>query len=821
MKTYSLLQFLSEPVSHILDSSEEYAFRSISPTAFTVENSDAVSKIIIPVIQRDYAQGREENKVMRGEFIGSMFSSLETGEQLKLDFVYGTLQRIPGGTRFLPLDGQQRLTTLFLLHWYIIKKEIPEDAEDEILYKNLLSKFSYETRDTSRRFFAELINFKHAGNSIVKEIIDSYWFSDHFKLDPTVSGILNTLETIENFYQKSEKKGSILESLLKGGIVFYVLPMDRFKLTDDLYIKLNARGKILSPFENFKADFIGFIKKQLELSSSMTLSNGITMPHYDYIGNKFDNDWSNLFWSEIRTKGKGRENKIPAESLDAYFFRFIHRLFINNYILDYIGIDINKDTVYRELLSKEADQKYSTFDFYIKNRLIHSTGVMEMEILLDFYLKNFTSIRGLIMPLWDMETKWDIYSEKYTMTDRMLFDAVNQYILNNAQAELNQKRFSEWIRIVWNLISDPDIRSIEANKTVMHVIRSIAVYSGRINAALADGTLDEYMGSLKNIHHSQLQEEKQKAVLMAGTNAILWEQEIYKAETHKLWEGNIGFLLQGSHNPQQLADRYSIAGKIFDSKRPFGLVKEQEHALMRYVIASHVSYDELKVFNFSDNEINWKTYLRRNNSVKDIISKLLSCSCMEKVHSQIRQVLLNESGLINANSKEKKAHKNLYSNNIFHSWMQNDGVNKLRWREEHIYAFRQSAWYSKVMIDGCRNELTQALIDRFGLEQPNFRCSSSNYFMGEHYELFLNLGEMRVSFYFDIKNYLHLGLWSGYNPKLALERNVKDAWIEVHTFGIDNISSSDDVSRFIKAVEQKITGAEMESLLVSMFKMSN
>ena len=36
--------------------------------------------------------------------------------------------------------------------------------------------------------------------------------------------------------------------------------MDQFKLTDDLYIKLNARGKVLSPFENFKADLIGFVK---------------------------------------------------------------------------------------------------------------------------------------------------------------------------------------------------------------------------------------------------------------------------------------------------------------------------------------------------------------------------------------------------------------------------------------------------------------------------------------------------------------------------------------------------------------------------------
>ena len=45
-------------------------------------------------------------------------------------------------------------------------------------------------------------------------------------------------------------------------IVFYVLPMEQFKLTDDLYIKLNARGKVLSSFENFKAWQFGEVEER-------------------------------------------------------------------------------------------------------------------------------------------------------------------------------------------------------------------------------------------------------------------------------------------------------------------------------------------------------------------------------------------------------------------------------------------------------------------------------------------------------------------------------------------------------------------------------
>lgn len=816
MKTYSLLQFLSEPVNQILDSSEEYSFRSINPESYVAAGNNAISKIIIPVIQRDYAQGRKENMAMREEFIASMFSSMEKGEKLKLDFIYGTLQRMPGATHFLPLDGQQRLTTLFLLHWYIIKMEIPHDSEQEIHYRALLSKFSYETRDTSRRFFTELIKFRPVAYSVVKQISDSYWFSDHFKLDPTVDGVLNTLRTIEGFYQKSEKKGDLMHALRDGAIIFYVLPMDRFKLTDDLYIKLNARGKILSPFENFKADFIGFIKTQPELSASVILRNGITMPHYDHIGNKLDNDWSNLFWSEIKARTKQLENKGPAKSLDVYFFRFIHRIFINNYILNYNAADINKDTVYRELINKEADLKYSSFDFYTQKRLINKTVVMEMEILLDFYLKNTTEISSCTVPLWNIGTAWDLYNDKYTMTDRMLFDAVNQYILNNRRDEFNKNAFKEWIRIVWNLISDPDIRSIESNKTVMQLIRDIAAYSGCINKALAGGDLDGKIDSLKNIHLAQLLEEKQKASLMDGNCGEEWKEQIHNAESHKLLEGNIGFLLHGIKEPCQLQSRFSIAEKIFDSRKPFTLLKGQQHALMRYIIACFTDYGDLTSFNFSDNEINWKNYLRRNSKVKHIISKLLDCSNIEEVVSKIKDSLEKDSILTEANSKEKKAHKNLYSDNKFHSWMQNDGVNKLRWRDKHIYAYRQSAWYSKVMIDGYRNELTHRLIDRFNLEEPNYRCSNSNYFMGENYELFRDLNGIRINFYFDIHNNLHIGIWSEYNPKLSLEREIKDAWIEVHSFEIDDITGIGDINGFIIAIEQKIIAADPESLLLSM-----
>ncbi len=103
--------------------------------------------IEIPKIQRDYAQGRVDEgvKKKRDKFLEALHSALITdGKQQTLDFVYGD----EDNSVFQPLDGQQRLTTLFLLHWFVALKEGQLTQE----VKNILSKFTYETRTSSREF---------------------------------------------------------------------------------------------------------------------------------------------------------------------------------------------------------------------------------------------------------------------------------------------------------------------------------------------------------------------------------------------------------------------------------------------------------------------------------------------------------------------------------------------------------------------------------------------------------------------------------------------------------------------------------------------
>lgn len=100
--------------------------------------------ILIPAIQRDYAQGRITATAtkIRKNFVEELKDYLLDGTSHSLDFIYGY------GTDkfFIPLDGQQRLTTLWLLLMYLFQgwlSAIQQIKPREFVYKQLSSLLLY------------------------------------------------------------------------------------------------------------------------------------------------------------------------------------------------------------------------------------------------------------------------------------------------------------------------------------------------------------------------------------------------------------------------------------------------------------------------------------------------------------------------------------------------------------------------------------------------------------------------------------------------------------------------------------------------------
>lgn len=278
-----------------------HSFKDIFETTFMDGDEEVtLQRIIIPIIQRDYAQGRRDPDIdrVRSRFLDSLHSAV-MNKPITLDFVYGD---IDADGVMTPLDGQQRLTTLFLLHWYATKKEdVPEEE------CGFLSNFGYETRYSARYFCIELTKFKPSFKvKISEEIIDQAWFPLDWQKDPTISSMLVMLDAID---EKFKDVDNLWNQLKNGAITFYFLPIRDMGLTDELYIKMNSRGKPLTRFEHFKAELERCMRSVDEDVARRVMR-------------KIDREWTDMLW-QYRDSGSGSPDDTITDDEFLKYFHFI------------------------------------------------------------------------------------------------------------------------------------------------------------------------------------------------------------------------------------------------------------------------------------------------------------------------------------------------------------------------------------------------------------------------------------------------------------------------------------------------------------------
>ena len=103
---------------NITNNFEELTFRSLL---------DKYDKILIPMIQRDYAQGRTDKKAqeVRINLLNDIFD--EKKKSIHFDLIFGSCEKRNenDGEKqcFVPVDGQQRLTTLFLYIYIMLIRQ--------------------------------------------------------------------------------------------------------------------------------------------------------------------------------------------------------------------------------------------------------------------------------------------------------------------------------------------------------------------------------------------------------------------------------------------------------------------------------------------------------------------------------------------------------------------------------------------------------------------------------------------------------------------------------------------------------------------------
>lgn len=470
-------------------------------------------KIEIPIIQRDYAQGRKDKKEIRENFLGALFDSVNGNHPIKLDFIYGNLDENVSH----PLDGQQRLTTLFLLHWYAAAKE-GYLTEEKI---NIFKKFTYETRISSREFCNELVSKAisiRENTDLSLEIIDSSWFFLSWKKDPTIDAMLRTIDDIHSsFYPVENIWGKLTGS--NRLIDFYHIDLEGIGLTDDLYIKMNARGKLLSPFENFKASFQKLINDNNWDENKDFLKT---------FALKVDTIWTDLFWRNSQ-----------KNDIDSAFIRFISTVVMCRKA---IKKSENRLSIISNLQDKPNTVKPSFFE---KQDFIYLCKVLDKYY--EIY-HNKTDLK-VDFTFFQHSPEDSIFSavvyegQNASYTQKALFYAQTEYLLN--VEEFDKEKFSEWMRVIRNITSRGDVVK---SGTRPAIVRSPATFDGVINLIheLSSGcdNIYEYL-SINEVNSSfakeQIKEERLKSEIIVHDTQN--REVIFDTEDTNLLQGKINFAL--------------------------------------------------------------------------------------------------------------------------------------------------------------------------------------------------------------------------------------------------------------------------------------
>lgn len=518
---------------------------SIQRTFRELFNDAAFTNVEIPIIQRDYAQGRSSTQEVRTQFIDDLYTTLSLPPDapdlpLDLDFVYGSLEETPRA--FCPLDGQQRLTTLFLLHWYLACKDNKIVDFQAFMRNGCKSRFTYKVRPSSQEFFDELVaaSFDFSallspdfgrGNELSKTISDSPWFFLSWRQDPTIQSALVMLDSIHARFKMSTGYYDKIINTEKPYITFQFLNLHDFGLSDDLYIKMNARGKPLTAFEAFKARLEQLIGKLLpDITHPL---DGRTVRLQEYFSHRIDSAWSDLFWIY-----RDPETRL----FDQQFMNFIRGVALILYPHD--REDTNNDEANLVLDSLTNFRDSYTFFTYQKRNALTPAFLKGLITLLDLmhdgaggvstYLKDsgYYDEKAVFKRILAGKPRDVTYSEW------IQFYAYCAYIIKYS-SDLRTPEFSSWMRVVSNLAQNTIYNRVDEFRDSLLAVRQLLhdVETVPILEYLSQGDKP-----IPSFNRQQVREERLKAQLMRRSNQ--WCDIIHAAEKHGYFKGQIEFLLK-------------------------------------------------------------------------------------------------------------------------------------------------------------------------------------------------------------------------------------------------------------------------------------
>ena len=597
-------------------------------------------RVVIPGIQRHYVQGANNPKAesVRKQFIKEIFTAIEEKQnEFNLHFIYGPINT-DGEDSFVPVDGQQRLTTLWLIARYAAEKAEPSDRKDLL---SLLSRFTYEDRINAKRFCQALTcedsrwDFTQDPNP---DILCQDWFVDYWKEDETVASMIRMLSTIHeewNKHQDSITAEDILEAIASK--IRFELKIDAFG--DDIYMKMNARGLQLTQWENFKGKFSEDLredKKEWWVKEMEELSNRFftcSDEQHELPDNAFFALYARIMAYEAKESGVDCGNNI--KELAAYTH--------NHNTWSQIELPFVPYSDFSGIMQGIQD---------IRNEPIASSVADTCVKMIKTVLDNAQNT----VPYFGDSKLFDTFFHPQNGNELDFTLCCYEYFkkFNN----IDTRDFLKDLRLMWNILEkqyeNPDYR-VEFIKKIIDIedkdLKDKTLYSPKIKEIIGSDAPKQAK--------EQAEEEAEKAVQMHRNDQsmpndwneeilgswINWNDAIEKAEEYAFFHGSIRFLYEKNSNGkttwENFATKLSNCMDLFVSE---GL-SEDKKVKANQVLISHCE-DWKKLIRkpvFDAKNESWKQVLTDSSLSECVNGLLLSPNEIVDNHNEIIQILIDDT----------------------------------------------------------------------------------------------------------------------------------------------------------------------------------
>lgn len=173
-----------------------------------------------------------------------------------IGFIYAYSDEQYQGRYFL-IDGQQRITSLFLLLLVLASRCDQEETFTKYYCREGHPLLDYRVRDATSHFLSAIVEMLLENPAV--EIEDQAWYLDAYNEDVSIRTMLSNLKSISSWLESAKLSEMEFFDYVQNHTEFWYFDTNISAQGENLYIYLNARGEQVQSNENLKAELLSHI----------------------------------------------------------------------------------------------------------------------------------------------------------------------------------------------------------------------------------------------------------------------------------------------------------------------------------------------------------------------------------------------------------------------------------------------------------------------------------------------------------------------------------------------------------------------------------